>query len=88
MNTSIFNTKQFNVFKEACQEYMSLIAVKRLSNGSYCIMIPDDDTTIRCHEKIVDYFQTKGGFNAHYEVTPLGLICEEIIDKFSDDMNI
>lgn len=88
MNTTIFNIKQLDVFKNACQEYMPQIFVEKLSDDSYRITIPNDDMAIICHEKIVDYFQTKGGFDQNYEVTPLGLICEEIIDKFYDDMDI
>lgn len=88
MNATILNIKQFNVFKDACQEYMPQISVEKLSHTSYCITIPNDDIAILCHEKIVEYFQTKGGFDQNYKVTPLGLICEEIIDKFHDDMGI
>lgn len=88
MNSTILNPEQFSLFSKICEKYMDQIHVIKLSDSQYRIKIPSDDLAFECHDNITEYLQLYGFGEDQEDVNSIGRVCEELIDKFCDDMNI
>lgn len=88
MRSSVLNFEQFTLFSKICEKYMDQIHVVKLSDSRYQIKIPTDELAFECHDNITEYLQLYGFGEDQEDVNSIGRVCEELIDKFYDDMNI